>query len=713
MKGQLSQCSFSEVLHELYNSRANGILTVTYNKQTKAIFIEDGSPVFALSNSSEDQLNNYLVSTGRISAEKMAGFGINANVQQLAQKLAESGLIAVNELDIALQELNTNAILAVFSWEDGTFSFEKKERARIAMNGKITKPAPHLILAGARSIKDIKLLKVPFPDTNVVVKLTTNTQEVLAGAELSPEETQILFSLNEPTAVQQIINICGLPELEAFQAMHGLYTVGLLQPAGEAPKKPLAPPPVNDFTPAAREKRQSNQEDTPRAYDIVPKNAKPSTSATASSPDEEEAKFQKEVTRMLAFFASADLYEVLGVTRKATESEIKKAYYQLAKKYHPDRVHKTSSVDLKNTVEKVFSKITEAYEKLKDETTRKRYDEQIRGKASSSTPPPLNKVPTQTPPKPPVTNQPTPNPSRVNTPPSPTPQASQPSQTPPQPPRVSQPSPTPSNTAPSGPTTRPNPVPPSPTPSVAQNPASRPTAPRPAPTTAPARPMAASPSPAVASAQPAMAAATAAAKPPEGAAPVTPNKDAKSPGMAEQAFNQGCRAFNNQDLARAAYLFREAVNLNPDNKDYRVQLVEVLMKNQKWFKEAEEQLAIMIQKEKNNANYHTLLGIIYKASEKYPQAKAKFEEALSYDPSYKPARKEMAELKAQGLDTPKVEPPSGLAGQWAALPKNTQLGIMGGVILLLVVFVYYFFLASPAPAPKPSPTPSASASPAP
>ncbi|KAJ2771678.1 hypothetical protein GGI18_004999, partial [Coemansia linderi] len=65
---------------------------------------------------------------------------------------------------------------------------------------------------------------------------------------------------------------------------------------------------------------------------------------------------------------SDDFYEVLGVKRDATQAEIKKAYYQLAKKYHPDA---NKAADAKDK----FLKIQEAYDTLSDESKRSSYDQ--------------------------------------------------------------------------------------------------------------------------------------------------------------------------------------------------------------------------------------------------------------------------------------------------------------------------------------------------
>lgn len=65
----------------------------------------------------------------------------------------------------------------------------------------------------------------------------------------------------------------------------------------------------------------------------------------------------------------SNFYDVLGVSKTADDKEIKRAYYKLAKRYHPD----TNSGD--SAAEQKFKEVSEAYEVLSDKERRQLYDQ--------------------------------------------------------------------------------------------------------------------------------------------------------------------------------------------------------------------------------------------------------------------------------------------------------------------------------------------------
>src|SRR3954468_10943441 len=65
--------------------------------------------------------------------------------------------------------------------------------------------------------------------------------------------------------------------------------------------------------------------------------------------------------------AFRDYYETLGVSRDASEEDIRRAYRKLARQYHPD-------VNKEPDAEDRFKEVSEAYEVLRDPEKRERYD---------------------------------------------------------------------------------------------------------------------------------------------------------------------------------------------------------------------------------------------------------------------------------------------------------------------------------------------------
>ena len=83
---------------------------------------------------------------------------------------------------------------------------------------------------------------------------------------------------------------------------------------------------------------------------------------------------------------SNEYYELLGLDKKCSDVDIKKAYRKLAIKYHPDK----SPEDKKDEYTEKFKQITEAYEVLKDDKKRNLYDKFGKEAVNGSAQPDIN-----------------------------------------------------------------------------------------------------------------------------------------------------------------------------------------------------------------------------------------------------------------------------------------------------------------------------------
>lgn len=83
------------------------------------------------------------------------------------------------------------------------------------------------------------------------------------------------------------------------------------------------------------------------------------------------------VDKAYGLLSSISYYRLLNIKPTASIPEIKKAYYKIASKLHPDLYGKQLDADFKMRLTAVYSRVAEAYKVLSDARRRKLYDEQL------------------------------------------------------------------------------------------------------------------------------------------------------------------------------------------------------------------------------------------------------------------------------------------------------------------------------------------------
>ena len=346
VQGQLGEKLIADVIREIAEKKASGLLRVSRGKSIKAIFFESGAPVFAISNASAEQLEYKLLKGGLATPEQIerAKRG-DGKANRLGPALVEMGVLGDDLMRQTVRGLVMEIILSLFEWNQGDYALD--ERIRVTHEVTLDTSATDVILEGARhASRHEQIAQKIAPPEGLLVRAMANGFS-RDSSKLLPIEGYVLSRIETPTEISDISTITGISEEEARRAVCALVAGGFLklhgQDEGEEPE------------PAAAAGNAANQ-------------------------------LHEEVNRKLHFFQSADHYDVLGVNRHASNTDIKAAYYQLAKKFHPDRYRQSEDAELRGKLEALFARITLAYETLSDPVKRMPYDERLR-KSPGGNPP--------------------------------------------------------------------------------------------------------------------------------------------------------------------------------------------------------------------------------------------------------------------------------------------------------------------------------------
>ena len=74
-----------------------------------------------------------------------------------------------------------------------------------------------------------------------------------------------------------------------------------------------------------------------------------------------------------------DYYEILNLAQDCTNADIKASYYGQARSLHPDKFYQLTDDELKRAIHKIYKRVTEAYNVLRDSQKRRIYTTNING----------------------------------------------------------------------------------------------------------------------------------------------------------------------------------------------------------------------------------------------------------------------------------------------------------------------------------------------
>lgn len=368
MEGRLRDHPLVELIHEISDARLSGALRLAFERVKAVVYFEAGRVVSAASNLRALRLTEIMLKAGVVNAQTLFSVaGEGASDDDAATALVNSGVLDATALRRARERQATEVLRDAFRRQEGEWNFDP--RARLAAERHASVNVQPLLVEGARELASETVARRMANDNETLAPAPDALEKLEASAlRLSPAEGFVMSRVYEPTNLRYVLAVSGLPEDETRRAVYALALGGLVErerwpralPAfvpHQTTKRTHAPAPAAAETPQPTEPEPEVQE------------------AAAQAPAEED--LHELIKELLELGHGETHYAVLGVTRSSTPADIKRVYYSLARRLHPDRLRRIADADTQQRIDAAFAKIAHAYDVLKDSKLRASYDLKI------------------------------------------------------------------------------------------------------------------------------------------------------------------------------------------------------------------------------------------------------------------------------------------------------------------------------------------------
>ncbi len=360
---------FAELVTEIMQARLNGSLRGSDKEKKWVIYFKKGKAVFAVSNARNIRLFDVLMRRGRITKKDLAQIPNFSNDFELTNYLQDNDLLSKDECGQLFTEQIQGIFIDILSWKEGDWSFSSLTRVRDGLEFDIN--AKQLLIDYVRCLPvaavlgrfrslDETFMRSPAPNNDVI---------------LVPEEAFVLSRAEQTLlTAADLVTVAGMTEQRALHVIYTLWTGGLLV------RREWQPAFSEALVGAMRGARLELKQEAKLMHTAAPI-AEPNKTGAEPRSDVEaapEAKVTISVEDYLSRVENAETYyDILDVDIDAPVDELKRAYFWLARNFHPDRYHAEGGETLKR-VQRAFTELAQAHETLKNEASRQMYDYRMR-----------------------------------------------------------------------------------------------------------------------------------------------------------------------------------------------------------------------------------------------------------------------------------------------------------------------------------------------